>query len=230
MAQSHRARRTRRAWSVLTADPAFEQLVRSTFGASGADRAARRRRHARAAAANARRRRRHRRRHRSRRQPRRGDRGAAAADAPHRRLAAGGRGDAELRRRRGAAAAADAGRRFPGQAGAAGRAGAHLRARRAGADRSGDATEAQIYTFLPAVGGAGVTTLAIQTALLLLNSGQRGRAIDLPGRSRFPARRLRRLSRPRAAPRPQGNRAAPGAARPPAARSDAVASLRPAWR
>lgn len=32
-------------------------------------------------------------------------------------------------------------------------------------------TEAQIYTFLPAVGGAGVTTMAIQTALLLLNSG-----------------------------------------------------------
>jgi pilus assembly protein CpaE len=35
--------------------------------------------------------------------------------------------------------------------------------------------EAQIYTFIPAVGGAGVTTLAIQTALLLLNSGQRTR-------------------------------------------------------
>jgi pilus assembly protein CpaE len=34
-------------------------------------------------------------------------------------------------------------------------------------------TEAQIYTFLPAVGGAGVTTLAVQTAMLLLNSGQR---------------------------------------------------------
>jgi len=33
--------------------------------------------------------------------------------------------------------------------------------------------EAQIYTFIPAVGGAGVTTLAIQTALLLLNNGQR---------------------------------------------------------
>ncbi len=33
------------------------------------------------------------------------------------------------------------------------------------------ATEAQIYTFLPAVGGAGVTTLAIQTAMVLLNSG-----------------------------------------------------------
>ncbi len=39
-----------------------------------------------------------------------------------------------------------------------------------------EATEAQIYTFIPAVGGAGVTTLAIQTALLLLNSsGQRVR-------------------------------------------------------
>ena len=38
-----------------------------------------------------------------------------------------------------------------------------------------EATEAQIYTFIPAVGGAGVTTLAIQTALLLLNNGQRVR-------------------------------------------------------
>jgi pilus assembly protein CpaE len=37
-----------------------------------------------------------------------------------------------------------------------------------GADKP---TEAQIYTFLPAVGGAGVTTLAVQTALVLLNSG-----------------------------------------------------------
>ena len=33
------------------------------------------------------------------------------------------------------------------------------------------ATEAQIYTFLPAVGGAGVTTLAVQTAMTMLNSG-----------------------------------------------------------
>jgi pilus assembly protein CpaE len=32
-------------------------------------------------------------------------------------------------------------------------------------------TEAKIYTFLPAVGGAGVTTLSIQTAMILLNSG-----------------------------------------------------------
>jgi pilus assembly protein CpaE len=38
------------------------------------------------------------------------------------------------------------------------------------------ATEAQIYTFLPAVGGAGVTTLAIQSAMILLNSGQRGKS------------------------------------------------------
>ena len=34
---------------------------------------------------------------------------------------------------------------------------------------------AQIFTFLPAVGGAGVTTLAVQTAMLLLNSGPRGK-------------------------------------------------------
>jgi pilus assembly protein CpaE len=37
-------------------------------------------------------------------------------------------------------------------------------------------TEAQIYTFLPAVGGAGVTTLAVQAAMHLLNSdGQRAK-------------------------------------------------------
>ena len=38
-----------------------------------------------------------------------------------------------------------------------------------------ESKEAQIYTFIPAVGGAGVTTLAVQTALLLLNAGQRTR-------------------------------------------------------
>jgi len=45
--------------------------------------------------------------------------------------------------------------------------------------RSGGAmpTEAQIFTFLPAVGGAGVTTLALQTAMVMLNSGSpRGKA------------------------------------------------------
>jgi len=35
------------------------------------------------------------------------------------------------------------------------------------------ATEAQIYTFLPAAGGVGLTTLAIQTAMILLRRGQR---------------------------------------------------------
>jgi pilus assembly protein CpaE len=40
-----------------------------------------------------------------------------------------------------------------------------------------EATEAQIYTFLPAVGGAGVTTLAVQSAMMLLNSGQRGKSL-----------------------------------------------------
>jgi pilus assembly protein CpaE len=34
--------------------------------------------------------------------------------------------------------------------------------------------EAQIYTFLPAAGGVGVTTIAIQTAMTLMNSGPRG--------------------------------------------------------
>jgi len=39
------------------------------------------------------------------------------------------------------------------------------------------ATEAEIITFLPAVGGAGVTTLAVQTAMLLTNSaGPRAKA------------------------------------------------------
>jgi pilus assembly protein CpaE len=37
-----------------------------------------------------------------------------------------------------------------------------------------DIREAQIYTFLPAAGGVGVTTIAIQTAMTLLNSGPRG--------------------------------------------------------
>ena len=36
---------------------------------------------------------------------------------------------------------------------------------------SAEPTEATIHTFLPAVGGAGVTTLAVQSAMLLLNSG-----------------------------------------------------------
>ena len=39
-----------------------------------------------------------------------------------------------------------------------------------------ETTEAQIYSFLPAVGGAGVTTLAVQTAMLLLGAGPRGKS------------------------------------------------------
>jgi len=48
-------------------------------------------------------------------------------------------------------------------------------ARVAKAPANNETTEAQIFTFLPAVGGAGVTTLAVQTAMLLLNSGARGK-------------------------------------------------------
>jgi pilus assembly protein CpaE len=46
---------------------------------------------------------------------------------------------------------------------------------RAAQSQPGEAvTEAQIYTFLPAAGGVGLTTLAIQTAMMLLRKGQRG--------------------------------------------------------
>jgi len=38
------------------------------------------------------------------------------------------------------------------------------------------AEEAQIFAFLPAVGGAGVTTLAVQTAMILLNSAKKTKA------------------------------------------------------
>jgi pilus assembly protein CpaE len=48
-------------------------------------------------------------------------------------------------------------------------------ARVANAPATSTATEAQIYTFLPTAGGGGVTSLAIQTALILLNSGSRGK-------------------------------------------------------
>jgi len=36
-------------------------------------------------------------------------------------------------------------------------------------------TEAEVYTFIPAVGGAGVTTLAIESAMMLLSGGARSR-------------------------------------------------------
>jgi pilus assembly protein CpaE len=37
------------------------------------------------------------------------------------------------------------------------------------------ANEAEIFTFLPAVGGAGVTTLAVETSMVLLESAKRGK-------------------------------------------------------
>src|SRR5689334_2859638 len=40
-----------------------------------------------------------------------------------------------------------------------------------GPDSGAQPKDAKIYTFLPAVRGAGVTTLAVQTAMILLNSG-----------------------------------------------------------
>ena len=77
---------------------------------------------------------------------------------------------------RGAHAAADAGRRFPGRSRSR-RSSWCAPARASPRGRpTAEATEAQIYTFLPAVGGAGVTTLAVQSAMLLLNSGQRGKS------------------------------------------------------
>jgi pilus assembly protein CpaE len=39
------------------------------------------------------------------------------------------------------------------------------------APKDADQFEAEIYTYIPAIGGAGVTTLAIQTAMLLLGNG-----------------------------------------------------------
>jgi len=55
-------------------------------------------------------------------------------------------------------------------------------ARAAQAAKSGGTTDAQIYTFLPAAGGVGLTTLAIGTAMLLLKgNGQQSRTclVDL---------------------------------------------------
>ena len=97
-----------------------------------------------------------------------------------------------------------------------------------GAQNGGGTTEAKIYTFLPAAGGVGLTTLAIETAMLLLKGEGGQKTNDLPGRSRFPARLVLRLSRSRTAPRSRRDRAAPGPARPATARSDDVrASVRP---
>jgi pilus assembly protein CpaE len=49
------------------------------------------------------------------------------------------------------------------------------RVAKSAAAAAAETAEAQIFSFLPAVGGAGVTTLAVQTAMLLLNSGPRAK-------------------------------------------------------
>ena len=164
------------------------------------------------------------RRHRS------GERGrphrAQCADPAARRHAAGDRRDPVLRRLGRAATAADAGRGFRRQTGARRSIScAPARAPRRRAKNGADTTEAQIYTFLPAAGGVGLTTLAIETAMLLLK-GENGQPDqDLPGRPRFPARLVLRLSRPRTAPRPRRDRAASGPPRPATARGDDVRAL-----
>jgi pilus assembly protein CpaE len=89
------------------------------------------------------------------------------------------------------------------------------------APKGAERVEAEIYTYVPAIGGAGVTTLAIQTALLLLGSGITRRGRRPASSTSTPARRLRALPRPRTAARPHRDRAAPGAPRPAAARSHA---------
>lgn len=50
------------------------------------------------------------------------------------------------------------------------------RVARASAATSPQTREAEILTFLPAVGGAGVTMLAVQSAIMLLNDTRRGKA------------------------------------------------------
>jgi len=49
-------------------------------------------------------------------------------------------------------------------------------ARVANGPATNEPTEAQIYTFLPAAGGVGVTTLAVQTAMLLMHGAPRDRS------------------------------------------------------
>jgi len=53
-----------------------------------------------------------------------------------------------------------------------------------------ETTEAKIYTFLPAVGGAGVTTLALQSRDAAPSTWPGGRFVDLPGLISISARCL----------------------------------------
>ena len=93
-----------------------------------------------------------------------------------------------------------------------------------GAEQRRQPTEAKIYTFLPAVGGAGVTTLAVQTAMLLLNSGGRAASRRPAWSISISSTARRRLSRPRAASQSGEIEPRPGSARPATARGHALGS------
>ena len=80
-----------------------------------------------------------------------------------------------FRRRRRAPADADAGCRFSGQAGAAGRTGANLRPRRQAAGQRATPRKRRFSHSCPPSAAPASTTLAVQTAMLLFNSGARGK-------------------------------------------------------
>ncbi len=132
----------------------------------------------------------------------------------------------KFRRKRRPHAVADADRRLPGQAGGADRSGARLRARRQRPARRRQADR-----------GADLHLPARRRRRRRHHAGDADRdavaqfrrparqAVDLPGRSRFPARRGRRLSRSRAAAQSRRDRTAPGPARPAIARDHAVLSF-----
>ena len=123
-------------------------------------------------------------------------------DAADRQLAAGGRRHADFRCGRRAPPHADACRRFSGEAGAAGRTGADLRARRQTAGQRRDHASADLH--LPARRRRRRRDHARGADRHAAAQQRRARQIrDLPGRSRFSARRLRRLSRYRAAAQSQ---------------------------
>ncbi len=92
-----------------------------------------------------------------------------------------------------------------------------------------DNTESQIYTFMPAAGGVGCTTLTLADGIPVA-SFRDARGVDLRRRPQLPAGRLRRISRPRTAFRHHRNRKPAGASRPPAARRDAVQAFERAVR
>ena len=142
----------------------------------------------------------------------------------HRRLAAGGGGDAELRRERGAQRCCRCGSPISWSSRCSRSSWCAPARASPSAGRDAKTTEAQIYTFLPAVGGAGVTTLAIQTACCCSTAASAASPstclVDLDFQHGACADYLDlepRLDLER-------DRAAAGTARPAAARSDAVAS------